>query len=423
MPNLIGQSRRSTPWGVNFPTLPSLSKQPRRVELIQKRGRHDVLVMEFTTVSPIWFDVLKTGIPMEFTWKQKSNTGNWIGYVSHVTKTVISQKENVMEVHCVGSSYPLKERATRVFENSTIPEAIETIGMEFGFKVISDVHTTRFPQLVMAGHSYWEWIQEQVQKIGFAAVVDGMTITVRSIDAFIDQQITNTPLLQTSGSDFPTNTQFFDRTLDYFKVFSGENMENSSGHLRSVKHTAGVDPITKLPFFSSDSPDKVGVNLRSTASDVLFNEYRSDHVANSVQHADDLSTGSANTGRMNLPAKIKCQGDPRIRPWMPVYISGTGSNTDGYWVVLESKHMFARVGDYQIEALIATDGTGKSVETVFRPATGSLVGVVNLSEEIKGNSSTPNTYKKSSVKLSVPQMLLKESSQGFHRTPSRWKKK
>ena len=239
MPNLIGQSRRSTPWGVNFPTLPSLSKQPRRVELIQKRGRHDVLVMEFTTVSPIWFDVLKTGIPMEFTWKQKSNTGNWIGYVSHVTKTVISQKENVMEVHCVGSSYPLKERATRVFENSTIPEAIETIGMEFGFKVISDVHTTRFPQLVMAGHSYWEWIQEQVQKIGFAAVVDGMTITVRSIDAFIDQQITNTPLLQTSGSDFPTNTQFFDRTLDYFKVFSGENMENSSGHLRSVKHTAG----------------------------------------------------------------------------------------------------------------------------------------------------------------------------------------
>lgn len=423
MPNIAGQSRRSTPWGITFPTLPSLSKQPRRVELIQKRGRHDILVMEFTTSSPLVFEVVKTGIPVQFTWKQKANTGNWIGYVSHITKTVISQKENVMEIHCVGSSFPLKERATRVFENSTVPEAVATIGAEFGFNVVSDSHTTRFPQLVMAGHSYWEWIQEQAQRIGFAVVVDGMTITLRSIDKFVDQQISSTPFLSTSGNDFPTSAQFFDRTLDYFKVMSGENMENSYSSLRAVKNVAGVDPLTQQPFFSSESPDMVGTNLRDTPGGVLFNEYRSDHVANSLQHSDGLAAGAAHLGRMNLPAKIKCQGDPRIRPWMPVYISGTGSVTDGYWLVVESKHMFARVGDYQIEATIATDGTGKPVETVFRPATGSLVGVVNLSEEIKGNSSTPNTYKNSQVQLSVPQTLLKETSQGFHRTPARWKKK
>jgi hypothetical protein len=421
MANIAGQGRRSTPWKISFPTLSSLSKQPRRVELVQKRGKHDVLVMEFTTVSPLWFEVVKTGLPVEFTWKQKANTGNWVGYVSHVTKTVISQKENVMEVHCVGSTYPLKERATRVFQNTTIPEAIQTIGAEFGFNVISDVNTTRFAQLTMAGHSYWEWIQEQVQRIGFAVVIDGMTMTLRSIDNFIDQQITSTPLLSTDGSDFPTGAQFFDRTLDYFKVYSGENMEHSLVGLRAVKNIAGVDPLTSKAHLSSESPDVVGTNLRATTSSVLFNEYRSDSVANYSMESDGLAAGAAHTGRMNLPAKIKCQGDPRIRPWMPVYISGTGPITDGYWIVMESKHMFATIGDYQIEALVATDGTGNSVQTQFRPATGSLVGVLNLSEELKGNTSTPNTYTKSKVQLSVPETIVQEKSQGFTRTPSRWK--
>jgi tRNA A37 threonylcarbamoyltransferase TsaD len=41
-----------------------------------------------------------------------------------------------MKIHCVGASYPLKQRATRVFYNSSVPEAVEVIAKEFENAVI-----------------------------------------------------------------------------------------------------------------------------------------------------------------------------------------------------------------------------------------------------------------------------------------------
>ena len=419
MTNLAtGKYRRSTLYKISLPTIPTLQVQPRRVEIHQKPYNHDVMIIEFTQTSPLWFDTVKTGVPIKFEWDQNSVKNVWFGYVSFVLKNTAPQLEQVMEVHCVGTTFPLKQRATRSFTNSTVTAAVKTIVTEFGFNFIGEDDGRKFDQLTMAGHSYWEWIQEQAKRIGYGVLVDGMDFCFRPLDMLINQGVTNVPVLSMSGTQMKMNDQLLDRTLDSFRAINGEYIEDGSA-LRTNKQVAGVDPITGVVYSSQASPATVGANLRSVVNDVLFDEYRTEQVVHDLTSANSAASGAANLGRFNMPAKVKCQGDPRIRPFYPVLVQNTGVTTDGYWIAKEVKHMFARVGDYQIEMTIAVDGTGINSTTVARPGTNTTVGMVNLTEAI-ANGKNINFSDKSSVTLKSLSANLSMTNQGFLRTPTFW---
>jgi phage protein D len=375
--------------------------------------------MEFSNSSPKWFSLMKTGVPVKFSWNQGSFSNTWVGYVSYITKTVAGQISDVMEVHCVGSTFPLKERVSKVFTNKTIPSVVQDIVSDFGFNFVGEDNGVVFEQLTIAGHSYWEWIQEQARRIGYGVLVDNMNFYFRPIDKLIDQSISSVPVLNTPGNQMGINNQVLDRTLDKFKVMNGEYMEDPLA-LRTFKTVSGVDPITSKMLTATSSPKEVGDNLRSEVSDVWFSEIRSDRVTNSTSTTEALSDGAAHLARLNMPATIACQGDPRIRPFAPVLVQDTGPLTDGYWICREVKHMFARIGDYQIEMKVSVDGTGIGLRTVARQGTTDVVGMVNLSEALKGNGVTSVTGKTSQTKLVMSTSLQKEDGQGFSRTPSRW---
>ena len=124
--------RRGTTYSVSFPTVPSLTTLPRRVELIQESYRHDILIMEFSKTSDKWFALMKTGVPVKFSWTQGLISNTWVGYVSFTKKTVAGQIEEIMEVHCVGTTFALKDSATKVFRNKTIPQMVDELVTGFG---------------------------------------------------------------------------------------------------------------------------------------------------------------------------------------------------------------------------------------------------------------------------------------------------
>ena len=418
--NLVeGKYRRGTTFSLTFPTLPSITILPRRVEIHQKPYHHDVLIMEFSNSSPMWFSLMKTGVPLQFNWSQETFQNSWVGYVSYISKTVAGQISDVMEVHCVGSTFPLKERVSKVFVNMSVSTAVRNIATEFGFNFVGEDDGVVFDQLTIAGHSYWEWIQEQARRIGYGVLVDNMNFYFRPIDKLIDQSVSSVPILSTPGNQMGINNQILDRTLDKFKVMNGEYMEDPLT-LRTYKTVSGVDPISSKVFTSTSSPKTVGDNLREDTSDVWFSEVRSDRVSNSYATTSALADGAAQLARLNMPALIQCQGDPRIKPFAPVLVKDTGPLTDGYWICREVKHMFAKIGDYQIEMKVAIDGTGVGRNTVVRQGTTDVIGLVNLSEALKGNGVPSVARKTSQVRLVTSQPIQKEDGQGYARTPSRW---
>lgn len=415
--------RRGTEFSVIFPTFPGLDIMPRRVDLFQQQYSHDVLVLEYVSTSSLWFDNLKTGAPVVFSWKQGNVTETWPGYVSYTTKVVASQRGNTMEVHCVSSSYVLKERATRVFLDMTIPEAVAKICSEFGLNFVGEQHPVRFEQLAMAGHSYWEWLQEQAKRIGYGVVVVGTDLFFRPLDKLINQGGTDTAILSMQNNDQVVRNKFFDKTLDYFKVLHGDNIE--SEQIRATKTISGVDPITSKLITASSRPDQVGTSVRSNPSDVLFNEPITTQVVHSTLSASAISEGMAHYGRFNIQARVKGQGDPRIKPFFPVFISGTGESTDGYWITKEAHHMFHKIGDYQVELLVTSDGTGITNFTPYRFEPQTVVGVVNMPEVISDLTSNPTNLTQgahvNSYYLSQKVPIILENSQGYNRTGARWK--
>lgn len=203
-----GKYRRSTVYDISFPTMPSLTKKPNEVNLIQKCGHHDVLVLTYSSTSELWFENIPTGLPIRFSWTQNGLNQLWYGYVSSVSKVVASREEKTMELHCVGSSFPLKERANRVFTDKTVSEVVEIIAKENSMSFIGDMHERRFPQLTIAGHSYWEWIQEQAQRIGYVAFVDSSTIYFRKLGSVLQQRATSVPVLSMQELGEPTGQAF-----------------------------------------------------------------------------------------------------------------------------------------------------------------------------------------------------------------------
>lgn len=421
MPNLTTTKYfRGTRYKVTFPTMNNLhTVQPRKIELMQAKDKHDIVTMEYSQVSPMWFETMKSGLPVMFTWSYEQEEKHWIGYVQGVTKTVNPQRSNVMTITCWGSSFVLKNRVTRSFKNCTIPEAVKKIVTEHGFRFIGDVNPYHFEQLVIAGQSYWEWIQDQARLIGYGAYVDGMDFYFKKLDSLIDQSFSSASVLSTTNKAIPIAKTVEDRTLQRFSVLNSEHVE-SSRDLRAIKSVGGVDPYTDEMFVESISPDKSGTNVRSKVSGVFFNQHMPDRVANSRATAKGLAKGAAELARFNLPAKAQAQGNPKLRPYAAVYISGTGELTDGYWLITASNHTFTLQGDHEVDLDLVTDGIGSTKQTSFRKRDATAVGLVNLVNALQNKGKVPNSFALSSVRLKTVAPIINQGNQGFKRSPTLW---
>jgi len=412
--------RKGTKFKVSWPSLPSFSAQPLRIDLIQKQYNHDVAILEYSMVSPLYFDTVKTGVLVEFTWTQEGLSRTWVGYVSSIDRIVNSSRDVAMKIHCVGASYPLKQRATRVFYNSSVPEAVQVIAKEFGLNYSGVNDARRFPQLAMTGHSYWEWMHEQAKKIGYGLVIDGTNLTFKPIDNIIDEHFSTTPVMSFDSTPTVLNTMYLDRTLDYFKAFNGEHIENVP-EMRMNKVVGGVDPITNIASVHVSKPNQLGNSVRDNVSDVLFNDFKTGIVANGGIAVTQAADGIANTSRFALPAHAKGQGDPRLMPFGTVLIQGTGELTDGYWLIKEVTHTLHRVGDYMAELRLASDGLGDTSESVFRSRDNTTKGSVNLNEALKNKGKHSKLFSRSDAKAVFGHHMVKADNQGYNRTPAVWK--
>lgn len=418
--NPVEKNRRGTVFKITFPTMPSLVKEPRRVDLYQNEYQHDVLVISFMTTGMNWFEDIPTGLPIRFSWTQVGVTKDWYGYVSFVSRTNASQqKQQTMEVHCVGSSFPLKQRANRIFTNSTIPEAASIIAREFGLNFVGDSHPRRFPQLTMAGHSYWEWLAEQAKRIGFVLRVDGSNLYFRQLDKHVDSKITTVPVLYAGDTPSLYKNNFLEKTLDKFVVLRGDYIESGSNS-RTEKVAGGVDRDTAEVFSSTSAPNSVGDNLRTNLSDVLFSEYRSDQVSTELSDAELMSEGAAHLARLTMPAKVHAQGDPRMEPHAPVYVMGTSELTDGYWLIKDVVHTFKKYTDYIATMTIVTDGTGGNKVGAFRGRQSPTISTVNINSLIEKSSGVNTLNSRSQTGLAQLSPAIIPSEQGFKRSPALW---
>lgn len=416
--------RRGTSFKVVYPTLPNVTTVPHSIQIKQSMGTHDIAILEFRNTHEGMFKSLKTGVPLQITWSQGGLSRTLYAYVSHVSKEAVAQKKNYFKVYCVGGSFPMKKRSTNVYKKKTITQVAQEIAKEHGLRFVGENHPRRFDQLAIAGHSQWEWLQEQANRIGYGIMVDGLNLVVKPIDKLLNQSISNAAVMSIFDATIPMGSLFEDRTLDFFEVLNGENIEQGN-ELRTVKSVGGVNPMTGRSFSSKKDPKGAGKNIRKNVSDSLFEETVQSQVVNDSVSALQAAEGRAQMARLNLPANVRGQGDTRLKPWAPVRISGTGEETDGVWVINTVTHFLGSLGTYFVEMTVSTDGLGRSSVKSYSDSgsvgRGTTAGTIDVSLALNNQNVKVSP---TSVRLSSKNGrngVAVESKQGFKRTPTVWK--
>lgn len=353
-------------YSVELPTLPTLQARPSVVELHQVAGQHEVAVLSFPNYRPAWSQLLVTGTPVIINLSNGKGNLRWTGYVNMTSQVSAAQLDRPTQVYCIGTSFPLKERATRVFSDTTIPEAVEVIARETGLNYVGEPHPRKFAQLAISGETYWQWIQAQAARIGYVALVEGSNLFFRSLDRTIDERMSFVPAYRLDGNLANTSLRNLrSRTLDYFRVVHGEYNE-AVDEVRTSKVVAAVDSGTRQVISSTSFPQDVGSPLRRDVSGNWFSGYETDEVVENLAQATRAAEDAAQRVRLSTEARLRGFGEPRVGVYSTVLVEGTGARTDGYWVVKECHQRIDLSGLYVADMVVQTDGLGEDAGSTFR---------------------------------------------------------
>jgi phage protein D len=409
------QNRRSSSFSVSYPDFPSINILPRSVTIYQDMGMHDRVEVRYRNIPVAIFNSLKTGVPIEIFWKNDKASGKIYGYVTEVVTPVRQRQYREVKVRCVGASYPLKERGSKIWTNKTASEIATEIAKKTKLKPIVTPHTTRFTQQSLAGQSYWEKLRELASLIGYGVQVSGTELHFHPIDKMINQFMTVMPVMAIKNQLTSPSNYFNAPTLDVFEPRLGDYNE-SVEHLRTENIVSGVDPITGKVYTSKTSPNKLGKPLRQKTKDPLFFQKKTNTVVNSSSMAKSLSEAASQLGRFAIVAPGTGQGDPRVAPWRTMEVRGTGDNSDGFWVIQKVEHYIHADGRYQVEFTCLSDGIGGNKASAFRPSAAGNVPYRNIVNDMVTNPKGRPT----STKLGVKAPLISQGSAGYKVNPRRW---
>jgi phage protein D len=414
--NKTTQNRLGTLFTVSYPNFPSFTVTPRGFTLIQETGKQDVLEITYMQDTNIFFKGLKTGAAVKLQWKTSNNIkGEFFGYIVDYSPITQQTLLRPVTIRAIGASLPLKEGGNKIWKNKTAPEIVTEIAKKFKLKPIVTPHPMIFSQQSMLNHTYWEKIQELAGRIGYVAQVSGTELHFHPMDRMINKFITTIPVLSFHDSVKNIWSEVNSQTLDMFKPKVGDYIDKSS-YSKKEKIVHGVDPVTGKYYSSSNSPTTVGKNLRTSNASPLFRETLPGAITGSVKMTETIAAAHAQLSRFSITADAASQGDPRIAPYRTVEINGTGTSTDGNWIVKKARHQCHWDGRYEVEFTCMTDGTGKNKSSAFRPETASVVPIRNIKEEL----STGVRSKPTVTTLHAPKIAVNKSNTGFKFTQSRW---
>jgi phage protein D len=417
MNNYLGQQKRGTSYLVKYLGIPSLELQPSVIHVHMAEASHDVAVMFYRGENVKYGPALKTGSPVQITWTAPKASGEFIGYVSSITPASVTGFNNPLKIVCIGASFPLKNKVTTIYVDKSATDVVKEIGAKHNLRVVTTDHPLKFPQLSQSGISDWEFLCELAERIGYGLRVDGTTIVFKPRSELFENNLTAAPVF--SMEQPVAQDLIFSRTLISFEPLIAEYLDTSQlfgtnqtgvNHAWATKSVQGVSPTTALII--KNKADELDVPLdervRTTVTKTLFDDASTNHVVHTDEEARTAVKSHIEKSRFFLPARAVCEGDPRAKPYMPVYVVGTSQDTDGYWVIKEATHILEPGAKYTMELILHTDGVGES-RSVDPPE-----------YSLKELTVTDNTQTLSTPQLVSKGVAVKEKSTSFEGYPERW---
>lgn len=402
-------------FNVIYPDFPGFEEVPSTVRLIQKANHQDIVEIHYFSISSFYQTALKPGSLLKLKWKNSSVNGQFFGQIVSVIPTKNFGQNKPTIIKAIGTGLSLKENTPKIWINKTASEIVQEIAKKFKLKAIVSPTKVRLTQESMVGQTYWQKLRELANKSGYVFHVFETQLYFVPFDTMINTFMGNVPFLSletTLGDGYDNASQ---SSLLEFKTESFV-IPSETRHSNRTKNIMGIDPLTGKVFTNKTSPSKVGKALRKNVTTQDFSEQMFEITVGSKALAENRAKSEAMLSSFSEHAKGTAQGDPRIAPFKTIHVDGTGTITDGFWMVKDAEHFMTHDGRYTVDFSCMTDGNGGNKTSSFRKTPNKNFAVRNVAYELASGFQT----KPSVTKLNANRLLIKQSDNGIQLKQRRW---
>lgn len=282
---------------------------------------------------------------IQFTYGPKRSSKTFYGYVITVNVNQEYQQDAMVDILCLGPSWPMQSGSPKFFVNKTAPDVFADIVTGYKLGCQTYTHPYNWPALAQTTESDWEFIQTLATRIGY--VIYMYDAIVRLVDPH--KVVTDTGIFRRyirADDLLDPSRQLLDFSPISQSLKIRDNIAPTFGFFDGTDATVSQQFDKAVPYrFSTEVPirDKA---MAKTYSDAW-------------QKMPDF---------WNLQAAARINGDVLVIPGINIDIqvssNSSGRNEyDGSWLVRGIEHSFTN-NSFQTQLKLAKDASNNTPANV-----------------------------------------------------------
>ena len=304
-----------------------------QMELGLAENKHDILHVSVAGVPPQLITEYLSK-PVYCHWGFGVDRYEFCGYVASVEPSfrnsdgvVNGSIFQLVDLICMGASYKMRAKKTRLWEDASIQSVATTLANEYKFSVSTISESFSYPRIIQTEESDWEFLHKVADMYGLSISMHGTHLHVWNPQNSLGRQISYHELKNIKARNGDTST--YPATILSMQGVFGDSISATSSHtyLATILDNQGniytsnsVDETNEFnKKLDLGITDNVSVNATSTA------------MANTLIAAKNRGIGA-------LTATLSLTGTAGVLPGGIVNISNFESNFEGFWYVKEVTH-------------------------------------------------------------------------------------
>jgi phage protein D len=344
---------------VDFPETTANPAQVYSASLIQNRYEHEIAVLKFRD----WgtqYDAVQDNSPVHITfYGSPGKSREFYGYVHHINVSR-SPGKFFTEVVAISSSYTMKQQSQEVYKNITADQVVKQLAEKHGLVSYTVPHPRIYPQIAQAAHTDWELCVRLAKQCGY-------TLRTQNTEIYFQPMLQDFTTYRSQAQRFVMRHEGDPNgsTIYSFYPMIGQALPYEDA-FKSAVAVNGVDQNTVSNM--SITQQIRNRKTRAKSKPEVFDRFATTVVATDPQVASYEAQAAEDRNSFPYRAVVEVLGEPDLRPDMPVYLEGLGSDYSGYWTILSAEHKILQTEKaaqtYTTVLTVGSDSLGDSIAWV-----------------------------------------------------------
>jgi hypothetical protein len=313
------------------------------------------------------------------------------GYV-HDVKNFQDNSTHITEIGFIGASYVMRQASQATYHNVTADQVVAQIAKKYNFAYKTTPHPRVYTQLSQAGMTDWEFMVKLAKQSGYFLRAENTALYFQPLLNDFKELIYEAEHYTKVDAGFKPV-----KPLYSFRPIVGETL-STQGADKAAISIAGINPRTGQ-YFKYTKQNR-SETTRQISHPELFDKHATHVVANDYNTAVSEAYSADEKSVFPYSAEVEVLGSVNLRPGMPVYLDGVGTEYSGYWTILSIQHHVAEeslnIQRYTSIMTVGSDSLGV-VNSLDYPNKPSIRPMRHIKPNVRNTRVKPKTVLKNPV--------------------------